>query len=556
MNDTLAIFRNRLRIVFKRMVPHDTNELVKLLSFIAVISVFAVGGFFFFFKVFKYLLGLEIIGPALIHKAIETAFFIFFSMLIFSNIITSLSTFYRNDELHMLFSLPISPRIVYLSKLFENGFYASWATLIISLPLILSFGLVMKAGAFYYIISIIALLFFMIIPTTIGSMIIVILSRLFPGLKPRDIIITSIILIGGLSFLYLKTNNPNIFKILETESEQELLNFVANLGTVGSIYLPSNWLVNIMKNLLSPANASAVLYLLVLTFASLSALIIVVAIADRIYRLSWLLITERSGVTIKKKGKSLLLKYSTTPGRAILTKDILTFIRDPSQWVQLLIFFGLILVYIFSLRRTPIYFSLPMWRTIISFANLGYVSFVLATLGVRFIFPSISLEGEGMWLLRSSPTTIRQIFRIKYFFNLVIVLLLIELLAFMCNSVIQTETFFLILSAFIFIFVGTSFVSIDLGMGALFPQFNEKNPSKIASGAGGVFAALTSLAYVGILITILAGPTHSMITRHFWGRHMSPAMIIFTVAAFVVLNFVAIFVPVRLGINSLKHREI
>lgn len=364
------------------------------------------------------------------------------------------------------------------------------------------------------------------------------------------------ILIGGLSIIYIKVNNPNLFKIFETENEEDLVRFATQLGTIGSAYLPSNWLVNIMKGFLVNSLPRALLFSAVTVSAGVSCLIIATFVSDRIYRPSWLLITERSNVFVKKKGKSLIIKHSTSPARAILTKDILTFIRDPSQWVQLLIFFGLIMIYLFSLRRTPIYFSLPLWRTIIAFANLGYVSFVLATLGVRFIFPAISLEGEGIWLLKAAPITMKKLYLTKYLFNLVIILLLIELLAFMCNSVIKTEFYFTLVSAFIFVFVCTSFVSIDLGLGVALPQFNESNPSKIASGAGGVFAALASLSYVGILVSILAGPVHSIIGSHFWGRHMRPSMIIFSVITFIVLNLAAIIIPTAFGIRSIRSREI
>ncbi len=114
---SIEIFRNRLRIIRSRLTPRNAAEWVRLLSFIVVISAFALAGFFFFFRIFKYLVGIEVIGIALINKTIETAFFIFFSMLFFSNIVTSLSTFYRNDELEMLFTFPVAPRNIFISKI-------------------------------------------------------------------------------------------------------------------------------------------------------------------------------------------------------------------------------------------------------------------------------------------------------------------------------------------------------------------------------------------------------------------------------------------------------
>ena len=41
--------------------------------------------------------------------------------------------------------------------------------------------------------------------------------------------------------------------------------------------------------------------------------------------------------------------------------------------------------------------------TMVVFLNQGLSGFVLSAIAARFIFPSVSLEGRQLWLLRSSP---------------------------------------------------------------------------------------------------------------------------------------------------------
>ena len=84
--------------------------------------------------------------------------------------------------------------------------------------------------------------------------------------------------------------------------------------------------------------------------------------------------------------------------------------RDPVQWSQFLIFFGLLGLYFLNVDR----FNNPhsdigyiTWINMVSFLNLAVVGLILSTFTTRFIYPMISLEGHafGFWACcRSSAT--------------------------------------------------------------------------------------------------------------------------------------------------------
>src|SRR5690606_2902749 len=77
--------------------------------------------------------------------------------------------------------------------------------------------------------------------------------------------------------------------------------------------------------------------------------------------------------------------------RLLIIKDLRLFRRDPVQWSQFLIFFGLLLLYFVNVRR----FSYDMyhigWVNMVSFLNVSVVGLLLSTFTTRFIFPMISL---------------------------------------------------------------------------------------------------------------------------------------------------------------------
>lgn len=549
MKDFRIIFLTHIKTMTKSIASINA---IRLTSFIFVIGCFLASAFYILFRIFTYLMTIEIIGPLLMDRIIEMAFFVFFIMLLFSNVITSFSTFYNDRELDFLFSLPVRPTSIYLAKLFENCIYASWATMVIALPLVVAYGITTGAQPLYYPISIISILVYLIIPAAIASLLIFIIFRLFPRLKSRDVIMLSLISIIGLTFLYIKINNPGLLKMFETESEQELLKFAANLTTVGGLYIPSTWLTNILKGLRVDLT-QGIFYFLLLLFVSLSTTIFAFFTAKVLYAQSWLLIGEHS--TKRGRRKSLLSSHQTSSANTFIFKDLLIFIRDPIQWVQLSIFIILLTIYIFSLRKTPVYFTFPLWRTIVSFANFAYISFVLATLGVRFIFPAISLEHSGIWFLCSSPFSFKKIIKLKYFSNLLTAVIIMEGLLIFSNIFIKTDQHMYVVMPLIALFIAASLVSINLGFGSRFPQFNEDNPSRIAAGSGGIIAALASITYVAISILILATPAYNYLTNKYFNRPGNMFVIYVAFIFFFIFSAFTIIFPLRLGIKSLEQRD-
>ena len=93
-----------------------------------------------------------------------------------------------------------------------------------------------------------------------------------------------------------------------------------------------------------------------------------------------------------------------------MLKDWKLLRRDPVQWSQFLIFFGLIVLYFLNVdrfnnpQRDISYFA---WINMVSFLNLAVVGLILSTFTTRFIYPMISLEGHCFWILGLFPMRAR-----------------------------------------------------------------------------------------------------------------------------------------------------
>ena len=115
--------------------------------------------------------------------------------------------------------------------------------------------------------------------------------------------------------------------------------------------------------------------------------------------------------------------------RQLLVKDLKVFLRDTTQWSQLLLLVALVLVYLYNFRvldldRIP-YMS-GVVKNAYAFVNLAMAGFVLSAVAVRFVFPAVSAEGAAFWIVRTSPVPLRDFLWSKFWTGLVPVLLLAE----------------------------------------------------------------------------------------------------------------------------------
>jgi hypothetical protein len=167
----------------------------------------------------------------------------------------------------------------------------------------------------------------------------------------------------------------------------------------------------------------------------------------------------------------------------------------------------------------------------------------------------MSLEKKGIWIITTSPFSLNRVILTKYFFYGLLCIILMESLLLFANFFIKTEPIIFYFSLIIGLFVALSLISINLGMGCIFPQFNEDNPAKIASGSGGIISALTSIGYIAIVIILFSAPVHNYLTSHYFNRPLNSKIIITSFVAFGILSFFTIYLPMRLGTKAMEKRD-
>jgi len=237
--------------------------------------------------------------------------------------------------------------------------------------------------------------------------------------------------------------------------------------------------------------------------------------------------------------------------RAMVVKDFRMFWRDTAQWAQSLMLFGLLTVYIFNLRHFSQQLSNPFWIHLVSFLNLGACSLNLATLTTRFVYPQFSLEGKRLWVVGMAPLGLVKVVKVKYWLanstSLVVTLGLIAMSCYMLDMPLSRTLFF---AAAIAVMTVT-LTGLAVGLGALYPNFKEDNPSKIVSGFGGTFCLVLSFLYILGSVILLAAATP-------WARSESGSLARTTtyLGVFTLLSFCLGWLPLKLGLRKVKTFEL
>ncbi|KQC14384.1 MAG: hypothetical protein APR63_05715 [Desulfuromonas sp. SDB] len=510
----------KLTTLRRNIFQLNMQSFIKILSFIAVISLFYLGIYSILSRIFGFLVVQEFIGEVIIIRLISLTFSAFFLFLIISNIITSMSTFFRSPEVEFLFSLPISFRKIFTIRLAENIIYASWASLIVDIPIIMALGNTYNSGFKFYLFAIIGLLLFLIITASIGIFLIFIMIPGFLSFSRFKYTVTIIGLASLGVILYLIFKMNNLLDVPQMLTLNAVFEYIRSVEVPAFRYMPSEYLAMLLRELSVP-QGNWLRPLSILISFSLGGLLLLLFSAHR-YRKLFLKIPVTSSNNNKKYQDfpKINLKWMQI-GRVLMTKDIIVFFRDPTQWGQSLILMLLMLVYVFGIINSSFNVKMPLFLTFVSFANIAFVAYLMVTISVRFAYPSISLEGNSFWFIRTY-TNIRTFLTVKFIVSLLTILFIGTLLVTIGNIFLNINTFISIFSIVNIFLFAWGITGINIGIGCLYPNFKEKNPSRLAAGSGGIISAVISLFYLITSLMILNQWAYHYFSRtYFFGGEIN-----------------------------------
>jgi ABC-2 type transport system permease protein len=522
------------------------------------------GTFSIFYRVLTYFQGLEGFGDILAYKLLSMALITFFSLLVFSGILTSLSKLYLSRDLPLVHSMPVSGEKIFLSRWIESTMDSSWMVLIYSLPFFLPYGIVYQAGAFYYVTVGINLVSFCLIASSLSALIVMAVAIFLPAGRIRSVFIFLGLFLFLLLLISFRLMRPERFA--RPESFMTVVFYLKNLESSHSPFLPTTWFFDGLKAALSGTAANAFFHS-ALSWSCAFTLIFVATWASNIIYFKGL--SKAQTVPgrffplphFKRKGYAFFRCLLPMDFRAYTIKEIKTFLRDQTQWSQVFLIGALIVIYLYNfsvlpLEKGPI--KLEYLQNLVSFLNMGLAAFVLSAVSARFVFPGVSLEGDAFWIVKSSPVSIRAFLWIKFLVYFIPLLFLSELLIVVTNILLHVTPLMMTISVITIFLMVPGIVSLGIGLGAIYPDFQSENPSQSVTSPGGLIYMTLCIGFIVSVIALEAGPVYNILMTGIRGTSLTSIQWVWLLLSFsivLLLCLIAALLPMRLGERRISRYE-
>ncbi len=565
MNDVLLLLRPRW-LKFRNQLKGSRKEKFRYPFFLALIIALWLAIFFAFYKALKYFTAEEMFGTIAAMKLLSMIVVTFAFVLIISNIIATFSAFFLSEDLELIMAGPMPPRLLYAARFVETLTDSSWMVLVFGFPVFMAYGAVFSTPVSFYGLSLLSIICLLVLTTAFSIIVVESLVRIFPVRRLRDLFVLVAILMFIGVYLLFRMIRPEEF--LNPEGFATVMDYMSVMSETSSPLLPTTWITEILRPYITGyGHGDIPFYAAVLVLAAVGAYRLAGHNHQTYYFAGYSKAMESKGARLStsrllKVYTRLMDKILDRAGARIVIKETLLMARDWGRISQLLLLGALIVVYLYNFSVLP---SLDnpvasmFLKNTVAFLNIGLAGFVLASLGVRFLFPTVSAEGRAFWILKSSPVSLRRILLIKFCFYLVPMLTLGLILVIMTNRLLDLEPFMFTLSTITVLLLTVGITSLSVGMGVVHADFKEADPNRAFAGFGGLMTMIyAGLAVAGVIL-LEVFPVYRVITYEFFRRPLRPLDYgLFGICFGLALGLALYLIvrPMQMGLRRIEELEI
>lgn len=511
-------------------------------------------------------------------KGYTLLFIIIFFIQLLNGFIISLNTYYQSRDMELLVTSPVNRTALFLSRLLGTYIKTSWMLIIFGIPLLVSCGLLYKAGIVYYFGSILLFIAFSGIPVNMGIITALIIAGLFNIGKLKKVLLSAGLFAVALIVLLVRVFEPERFVNPQLFANATL--FLSETKAPAFVLLPNRWISEALFSLVTnKVNSDAYIFIALLFLTVYITGVFAHIIFKKFHNRGWKLLQEGEGSAEERK-KTFLHKLANkvsvtgffikfvsllfnTETAMLIKKEFAYQTRDSKNVNQLLILLTLIVVYLFSIAALPLNWNdiaqAVRLKHFVSLFNLGIVLIILSSICSRVIYPIILYEGPGLWAIKTSPVSSIRYILTKSFFFFIPLFFLGQTLTIVSSYFINIERELIVIKS-----ATTGVMSLSLvSMAILFGISNLRQTLKSESDKGEaksgntmymllsvLLISLTLLAeFIGIFYYFLNEPVLLTLTQ-------SPKQILFgAIALIAVLNIFITVVSTMMSIRKFRRLE-
>lgn len=504
-----TLLSNRVRIMRAALRGASWAQLAVAACFVFVGACIAFGAYLFFLRSFRFILADALAGPLIVRYVLEASFALTFFLGAASFVVSSFSFFYRDDETRLLAAMPVKPRVLYAYRFLGAMLLSSWPVLAFALPALIALGVALAASPAYYVFAGIILILFAASISICGGLLSFVVAPVGRWMQAGLLAVFELVAFLAAAAALIRTIIPrSVFRMFQVsdpfeaaQTGERITAMFAGMpshpfAAVAAAALPS------VPGLASPAAAVGLIFASIV--AGAAALYVV---ADRYYLKLWQSYGESGFIARDEDAPSAWPGPRVSFPRVLrfghgflFEKDMLALLRSGDELARAGFLMLLLVLYVFSVRAVSLmepFTDTGLFATALTFAFAAICYFSL-TFGLRFVFPSLSLEGKSAWVVWSSPVHVHELFSWKFFFWSAIQVAAME--AVTCIIIILFGLPLPLALTFLFATAcaTVSLVAVTLGQGSLAPSFGSRDPDYVSTSPSGLAATGIGLVYTVI----------------------------------------------------------
>jgi ABC-2 type transport system permease protein len=557
MNTLLTILNMRAAMFLKGVTDRRWHGLGKNLATGIIFGGVAVGTFLMSRMLTGYMVHQVGVDVFAMHRLLAFAMFAFFMSIYTIGVLVSYATLYTSNDVTVLMSMPVSHGVLFMERAVENIVTSATTLTLLGAAAVLGYVSVFQISIWNGL----AILFAAFLPGVliVGFLAIVTMPPLIllaSRIGVRWLLLCGVLVLAGLTWLFSQTMDP-LEIVRQATLPASRVTIIEHDGISTLRWLPSNW----VSWFIQAMTMQSVLEQLAYPGLLLGALAMVVVTADAVgrrwYYRSWLMVVEMRGKRLPSTGWFPFppMEFGRFWGfrphvEAVLKRDFWMFFRDPVQRLHLLVILALAVGSAFSLRSLEVMVYRPSSQVLSFLTVFLFIGLITSSLALRFVFPSVSLEGTTFWAVRTAPIALSRLYWMKFIIAFVLTLVPSELLVLTVLPAVLRSQALSLLGVVGMAGVVVALVSLNLGSGAYFATLREDNPIKVASSQGASITFLASSVVLVIATVILAVPAAAV--TGVLNPNARPAAMTW---ALFTMSAVALLITVlshRLGLSALR----
>jgi ABC-2 type transport system permease protein len=425
-------------------------------------------------------------------------------MIFFSSVVSAIGALFLSKDLDLISSTPVTTGEFLFAKTCEVGLSVSWMVCVFALPGLIAFGRFYEAGLLFMLVAPLLCVSFFAVAVSLGIITAIVFASLIPSRSGRPLFLSLLTLAFACFLLFMN----GLTWTQPTSPVDPILHLERITSIAVNPWLPTSHCAHAVSALMRHEVGLPLLAALE-SIGTLSILAFVMRFLFSYLYERGLSRARESGSIFKIHSRAahklsrLFLPFSSASTRAIVTKEYKVFSRDLTHTLQLALLLGLTFLYLYNYQvlQGPSNVSddvMAIWKVFLLLSNVALGSLVVTSICSRFVFPSVSLEGQSFWLLQAAPLSIRDMLKAKCkSWNLPVSC--IGAVIFMSGAMaLDADLTLVVTSGIAAVIICQGLVGLGIGLGAFFSQFEWEHSTQISTSVGSFIFMMTSMIVLSL----------------------------------------------------------